>query len=129
MVRLAACQSGFEMTVAVDVAAQRCGATAFFVPARSRIGKSVYGIDVRCKWGSNFYMCIGNNHSTIGARRMRAESGWMGRFWRRLVRRMVVVFRGKRPGNRAFSPGRKAPERRFADLMAGRQTFEPEVAV
>ena len=28
-----------------------------------------------------------------------------------------------------LSPGPKAPERRFADLMTGRQTFEPEVAV
>lgn len=60
---------------------------------------------------------------------MRAEIGWTRRFWRRFGRRMVVVFSAKKPGNRAFSLGRKAPERRFAASLADRAGCELEVAI
>lgn len=45
------------------------------------------------------------------------------------MRRMVVLFGGERPGNRAFSPRRTASEKRFADLMADRAECELEVAI
>lgn len=38
----------------VHVAAQCCGATAFYVPARRGIGMSDHGISVRCKRGGVF---------------------------------------------------------------------------
>ncbi len=44
----------------------RCRATS------TRVRQSGHGIDVRCKRDGVFYRCVGNNHSTIAAWRMRA---------------------------------------------------------
>ena len=63
------------------------------------------------------------------ARRKRAEGARIERFSCRFVRRMVVVLRVNMPGNRASFEMRPSPERKFAGSVAGRQTFEPEVAV
>jgi hypothetical protein len=42
---------------------------------------------------------------------------------------MVVVFLHEYAGKAALFSGARAPEKKFADLMAGSQTFEPEMAV
>jgi hypothetical protein len=45
------------------------------------------------------------------------------------MRRMVVVLRAERPVKWASFVTHTRPERKFAASLAGRQTFEPEVAV
>jgi hypothetical protein len=74
-------------------------------------------------------VCIENNHSTIMARRKRAESLRFGDFEGRLVVRLVVVSCALVRGGRAFSPGQSALEKRLADWMAESIGFEPTVAV
>ena len=46
---------------------------------------------IRCGQVNALPMCIGNNHSTIMARRKGAESVRNGRIWSEIVRRTVVV--------------------------------------
>ena len=111
-------RSRFELTVAIDVAVQRCGAKRFSTSRHVRFFARAYSSLVRCKWSGILVMCIGNNHSPIMARRNRAESARTGRIWSRIVRRMVVVFRANVPGNRASFETRPRPERKFAGSLA-----------
>lgn len=53
-----------------------------------------------------------DHHGPENARRKRPDGPVLEAI---CARRMVVASRGKRPGNRAFFPRPKAPERRFAD--------------
>jgi hypothetical protein len=83
---------------------------------------------IRCKQVNALSMCIGNNHSTIVARRKRAESARSDRIWSRIVRRMVVVLWADGPAKWASSATHARPERKFADSLAEQQGFEPAVA-
>ena len=84
---------------------------------------------IRCGQVNALPMCIGNNHSTIMARRKRAESTRTQRIWSRIVRRMVVVLRAEEPMKWAPLATHARAERKFAASLADRAGFEPAVAV
>jgi hypothetical protein len=115
--------------MAINVAAQCCVAKRFSASRRVRLFVRACYSSVCFMWASILGVCIGNNHSPIMARRNRAESARTGRIWSRIVRLIVVVFRANLPRNRPLFETRPRPERKFADSLAGSQTFEPEVAV
>ena len=73
---------------------------------------------IRCRQAATLSKCIGNNHSTIMARRSQPESARSGLIWIRIVRRMVVVLGAESPVKWAFSATHARLERKFADFMA-----------
>jgi hypothetical protein len=87
------------------------------------------GRGIRCTQVKALSRCIGNNHSTIMARRKRAESARTDRIWSRIVRRMVVVLRAEEPIKWPLCATHACPERKFAASLADRAGFEPAVAV
>lgn len=84
---------------------------------------------IRCRPAGILSMSIGNNHSTIMARRKRAENAHTGRIWSRIVQRMVIVLRAEKPMKWALFATHARPERKFAASLADRSGFEPVVAV
>jgi hypothetical protein len=79
---------------------------------------------VRISW-----MCIGNNHSTIMARRNRPEGARNGRILSRIVQGIVVALCVESPVKWASFGTHASPERKFAASLADRAGFEPAVAV